>query len=831
VTDGDRPYVPVDLGPFCDGGLSLLASTVDVALGDVAMQGIPFHIGGERGDSRRCLLSFGSDRRAVRVPIGRLARSVVFAHRLLATADGPPPGTLVASYRFEVGDDVITRPIRSRFEISALPIAPGGSSDAPFVAASDVKDELLPRSGGPWVLAGRRQVEVAQRWPTAFVLWAWMNPRADEQIHHIEIVPEGPAFVVAAITIGARDEHPLTRPGRRPVRIDLPDERDADRPFDVRIGVDRGVATYPQPLSPLTASEFVGEGMRGWGAPLVPGSGASYVEIAAAPSAEVAAFLGNDPLGSVTWADLEDRGSLQPTPRLRLTITDPGRNWVRTTVRDGDTGEPLACRIHFRSPDGIPFQPHGHPSHLGSGDSTWHIDVGGDVRLGAITYAYIDGTCEGWLPRGEVIVDAACGFEYEPLRARVRVESGQRSLDLTLRRARSMRAQRWFSGDTHVHFLSTQGAHLEGRGEGLDVVNVLQSQWGHLFTSSEEFTGTPSVSPDGRTIVSVSQENRQHLLGHLILLGLRTPVMPWASDGPYEAELGGTLEATTADWADRCHGQGGTVIVPHFPTPNGDIAALVATGRADAAEMTRAGPYFHAEYYRYLNAGYRLPLVAGTDKMSGEVPIGLYRTYVRVAEEPFSYDAWCRALVRGRTFASSGPLIELSVEGHEVGDTVRLARPGDVEVTASASSIFPIHRLEIVAGGEVVAATDDRSGTGALALRAKVRVGGHTWIAARVGGRGYWDMARHNDLWNRGIFAHTSPVYVACGGDWEMYDDGTIGYMLTLIEGALAHVRESPQYPAGRVTHHHGEADHLAYLERPLHEARATLAARRARRD
>ena len=32
--------------------------------------------------------------------------------------------------------------------------------------------------------------------------------------------------------------------------------------------------------------------------------------------------------------------------------------------------------------------------------------------------------------------------------------------------------------------------------------------------------------------------------------------------------------------------------------------------------------YGHLEYYRYLNCGYKLPLVGGTDKMSSDVPVG-----------------------------------------------------------------------------------------------------------------------------------------------------------------------------------------------------------------
>src|SRR5262249_61053176 len=87
------------------------------------------------------------------------------------------------------------------------------------------------------------------------------------------------------------------------------------------------------------------------------------------------------------------------------------------------------------------------------------------------------------------------------------------------------------------------------------------------------------------SITVVGPENRPHMLGHMVLWGLREPVMPWCSDGPDEAELGGALDATLSDWADRTHAQGGTVVAAHFPNPNGEPAVLVATGRADAVEM------------------------------------------------------------------------------------------------------------------------------------------------------------------------------------------------------------------------------------------------------
>jgi hypothetical protein len=472
---------------------------------------------------------------------------------------------------------------------------------------------------------------------------------------------------------------------------------------------------------------------------------------------------------------------------------------------------------------------------------TWHVDVGGDVRLGQATYAYIDGTCEGWLPRGEVLVDVARGFEYEPLHTTVQIAPGQQELTLRLKRWCDMNARRYFSGDTHVHFLSTQGAETEARAEDLNVVNLLLSQWGHLFTNTEEWIGRPHVSPDRRTVVYATQENRQHMLGHLTLLGLTSPVMPWCSDGPSEAEMGGTLETTLSYWADACHRQGGTVVIPHLPTPNGEPAALIATGRADAVEMIRFGRYEQEEYYRYLNCGYRLPLVGGTDKMSNEVPVGLYRTYVYISpDEEFTYDSWCRNMRAGRTFHSGGPILDFTVDGRRVGDVLTLpGNGGTVEVEATAESILPIQRLEIVQQGRVVASTDSLThggsssgsahdgGTRRLHLRATLPVTANSWLAARVGGPGYFNTVPHHDVWRRGIMAHTSPVYVAVGGEWTLYDPGVATYMVTLLEGSLAYIRtRSRQDRPGEVTHFHGEADHQAFLERPFHEALQAIHAR-----
>ena len=821
-------YEPLDLSEHLNGGLDALGEDATAEIGPRHFRGLPFGIG---DDPTKCFILVDGDCAPVNVPVGSTSHRVVFAHRLVTSEidEGGPVGEHVADYvvTLENGDRHVV-PIRERFEIGTVPTDSfRGASGLPFRAVTDGKHQLFHRTEGPWHELGRRQTEYLQATARSYFLFSWSNPEPDVPIDSIEIVPKGPAFLVAGVTLGHVDEHPFARQGRREARITITDPVLAAAPFDVEVDVDRGDSTYVFPLPQDPDEGFVSGYHRGFGEQPNEDASPSYAEISAVPSATVSVKQNGETVGQVTWGEVEERGEAE-TSRVRVQLADPGRNWVKVTVVDNDTGVPVPCRVHFRSPDGIPYQPHGHHNQVNSNLDTWHIDVGGDVRMGQITYAYIDGRCEGWLPRGDVIVDVARGFEYEPLRSKVRIEPGQQRLELRIKRWADMNSRGWYSGDSHVHFLSTHGAHLESSGEDLNVLNLLQSQWGSLFTNTEDFTGRASVLQNGNNIVYVSQENRQHFMGHMILWGLKETVMPWSSDGPGEAEIGGHMETTLSHWADEAHAQGAWVINPHFPNPNGEPAALVATGRLDGVEMLRQTRPNHMEYYRYLNCGYRLPLVGGTDKMSSDVPVGLYRTYARLPDDQeFTYENWCRSVAAGRTFLSGGPIIHLSVDGKEVGDTMTISGPGTVEVEAWAESVLPVFSLEIVQNGRVVARTDSRNGARRLELRENIRVDGHSWIAARTGAYDYFDIIQHHDVWNRGVFAHTSPVYVACGGEWDMFDPATAQYMLTLIEGDLAYIGETAGVrPVGSVTHRHGEDDHLAYLQRPFLEAREAILSR-----
>ena len=819
-------YELIDISALCDASTECLPGE-DPLLGEQTMRGLPFTVGSADDDSDgNCYISLAEGDSSITLPIGKTAYNLVFAHRQLETeqAANGPIGVHVADYVIRFKDsETVTVAIRERYEISAVGDRQGISRYGvghPYLAVTDRGDALIPRYEGRFDETGRRQTEVVQAQPAWYWLWAWRNPTPDRVIESVEFVPRGPRFIVAGVTLGHVDEHPFSRAARQPVRVDLKDSEQAEKPFDLDVTIDRGERTYTHPLPEQSVDDFLNDPNKGFGEPQNPKSSPAYVELSGVPSATVDVSQGGENIDSVTWGEVESQGSVE-TEKVRIALTEPGKNWVKVQVVDDETGKVVPCRIHFRSPDGVPYQPHGHHNQVNSNLDTWHIDVGGDTRLGQISYAYIDGTAQGWLPRGEVIVDAARGYEYEPLRTKIEIAPGQQELELRLKRWINMNERGWYSGDSHVHFLSTQGSHFESQAEDLNVVNLLQSQWGSLFTNVEDFTGHPSVTREGNNIVYTSQENRQHFMGHMILWGLKQPVMPFCSDGPGEAEIGGPMETTLSHWADEAHAQDGFVINPHFPFPNGEPAALVATGRLDAIEMIQQQEFMHNEWYRYLNCGYRLPLVGGTDKMSSDVPVGMYRTYVRIPDdEEFTYESWCRNVAKGRTVLSGGPIIHLTVDGYEVGDTVELSSAGTVEVSAWAESVVPMSKLEIVQEGKVVASSEVDKPTRKLSLHETIKVDGNSWLAARAGGPGYYAGYRYYDVWERGIFSHTSPVYVSVGGPWSMFDVATAKYMLTLMHGSLTYIdNSSRQHSHGHVTHHHGEDDHIGYLKRPFNEA------------
>jgi hypothetical protein len=289
-------------------------------------------------------------------------------------------------------------------------------------------------------------------------------------------------------------------------------------------------------------------------------------------------------------------------------------------------------------------------------------------------------------------------------------------------------------------------------------------------------------------LVRVGTENRQHVLGHISLLGYRGSIIaPMTTGGPNESAIGDPIDILLTEWARQCKKQGGLVVLPHFPNPRAEHAASIISGEIDAVEMTSWGnlyggidPYSLSDWYRYLNCGYLVAAVGGTDKMSASTAVGTVRTYARIPEdEPFSYGAWMDAVRRAETFVSYGPLLEFGVEGRPMGSRIDMPHGGgSVDVTWQVASVtIPISRVELVVNGEIreslSVAPDQATGSW------RVPVEKSSWLALLV--RGHY--ADQPEI----IVAHSSPVMVSVEGTPALAAADAVT-ILEQIEGALAYL-------------------------------------------
>jgi hypothetical protein len=167
-------------------------------------------------------------------------------------------------------------------------------------------------------------------------------------------------------------------------------------------------------------------------------------------------------------------------------------------------------------------------------------------------------------------------------------------------------------------------------------------------------------------------------------------------------------------------------------------------------------------YYHYLNCGFRVAASSGSDKMALNPPMGSARTYVKTIG-PLSYDAWLDGIRRGRTFISTAPLLEFSVDGNEAGGVMKLS-PGSakLKVKARAVSIEPYDTLEIIYNGKVVRQAKASGKWMESHIDDVIEVDRGGWIAARAHGR---KMLQYGATWwKQPVFAHTSPVYLEMPG-------------------------------------------------------------------
>ena len=797
-------FVPVDISQYANSSVAVCVESdgsrpvwntmvagylANLPDADCTLWGIPFSFRRCAKDSS-CIIELHPSVGEIEIPLSGRATHICVLHIADCPADyysNAAGGYELAFYTIKYKDGFCHKqPVRMRFEINC----PGEWGRYAFAALPAAQPLPIPEDSKDYDW-GFVQTGVWDAEPN-FGGWIYAIelPDYNSDLQSFTITPVRGLMAVLAITLYNGSGHPLRYVPRHIYKLALPQ---AVAPEDLAVEMDLGVITRLYAVPGYLNDSWLVAPDAGLGLPWKEAQTADEYLIEATGSIG-ASFFVKMPDGSkreIEFGEAFKNGKAQSLDGdVRVEIVDGRKTWVHVTVRDESTGLPTPTRIHFSGPYGNYLPPYGHHDVV---NSRWFEDYGGDLQLGTTSYAYVPGEFQIELPEGEVFVEVCKGFEYAPVRRKLLIKHGQRKLDLSISRWSNLRAANWVTADTHVHFISPQTAWLEGQAEGVNLINLLASQWGRLFTNVADITGELSGCSSNDTLVWVGTENRHHLLGHISLLGTKgSPVFPMCAGGPGEAWFGDADQALLTEWAEACRQRDGVVIRPHFPSPICEEPVYMMLDKVDGVELRQVGDpscgtldaFGYSEWYRYLNCGCRVAAVGGTDKMSAGMPVGGIRTYAKLQpDEEFTFANWANAVRAGRTFTTSGAIIDLTVEGRSIGDELRLpAGGGRLEIRAEAKCAWPLHLLEIVVNGRVVASATSEIGAKRLVISEIIRIENSCWIAARCGSK---MQAQH--CWVANLGAHTSPIYVIVDGQ-EIFNPSDAYYMLTLIDGGLTYL-------------------------------------------
>ncbi len=479
-------------------------------------------------------------------------------------------------------------------------------------------------------------------------------------------------------------------------------------------------------------------------------------------------------------------------------------------VVDDAGGGPLAARVAVTDVHGKFVEiagRHAHAEYLGK------------------RWCYVDGSFALTIPEDGASIEIRRGLETLPLSARI-AGGGSKKVAKTfrLRRWIDMSSRGYVNGDIHAHLPVPKVAHPQMRGEDLNTLTL-------LYLPDEEspiatnrcFTGKLDACSTPGCEIYVGQELQEWQMGHVALLGLKSLV-------PGYPHAGGSLEHWKGfpQWdlmraLRATRRQNGTILWSHISSlPGTELPVALALGLVDGVELitwsdptqfpNHWGPwedsgFSQAEfpvmrsmdlYYQFLNAGFRLPIAAGTDKMGEEIPLGSNRTYARVTGAR-NYDSWLAAVKAGRGFVTNGPIVEFEVAGSEPGDVVEFQGGKTVKARATVRSILPINTVDIVMNGRKVGhktipllrQDPPADGLYSLEVEATVELTDSAWLAARV--------IDHPDLPNRvlprglSVFAHTSPIYFLKDGR-KVREPASIAYLQKYVEGTLHWLGTNPNF-------------------------------------
>jgi TolB protein len=490
---------------------------------------------------------------------------------------------------------------------------------------------------------------------------------------------------------------------------------------------------------------------------------------------------------------VEQRIYRGPVGRLRIVVSDSG------------TGRPMAARVSVLGPDGRSYAP----------DDTWrYADDGFDRKERKFEYQYFhtDGTSTLTVPIGTAEIEVSRGPEFRVESRSVRVAEGEQVLRISLRRMGNLPARGWYSGDLHVHMnyggaYRNDPAHLatQAKAEDLHVVeNLVVNKEGRI-PDVGYFRGTPDPVSTTSTLILHGQEFHTSFWGHVGLLGLEDHLL-LPGYAAYANTAASSLQPSNAAVLDLAHAQGALTGYVHpfdsYPDPSDSTHPLtaefpvdVALGKVDYYEALGFvdDPMATARvWYQILNCGFALPAGGGTDAMANFAslrgPVGMNRVFVR-SGAPLEHRRWLAGLKAGRSFATNGPLLEFTINGRGLGDTLKLGA-GEHEVNARVTlrSNVPLDHLEVVGKGTVVREIPLAGNRKEISTTVPLKVDGSGWFLLRA----RTDSAVYPvlDLYP---YATTSPIYVIQEGK-PIRSAKDAQYFISWIDRLVSAVRVYPDW-------------------------------------
>jgi hypothetical protein len=277
-------------------------------------------------------------------------------------------------------------------------------------------------------------------------------------------------------------------------------------------------------------------------------------------------------------------------------------------------------------------------------------------------------------------------------------------------------------------------------------------------------------------IIVHGQEYHTSYWGHLGLLDIAGGIILPGYAG-YPGTAASSLYPMNADVADMAHARGALVGYVHpFDDPpepitkpaeslTNELPVDIALGKVDYMEIVGFSDHriTAGVWYRLLNLGFRIAAAGGTDAMANFAslrgPVGMNRTYVRVPGEVAVAD-WLEGLKRGRSFATNGPLLGLTLGGAGVGDELKFAAAqARIKFSVHLRSIVAVDHLDLVCNGRIARSFVTRTPADRLDVEGDIALNTSGWCLLRAS----TDSAR-DEVMDNYIYATTSPIYISIGG-------------------------------------------------------------------